>query len=95
MRRKKKKERHFSSRSPTNRQSKRIGARDKVGPCNVSYAWVPKTAGFVVFQNVGVSPTLIISCLVAMSRPFWFNSNLKVVFTDDQGPDPVFRDINS
>ena len=62
----KKKERHFPSRSSANRRSKRVGARDKVGPRDESYAWVPKTAGFVVFQKVGVSRTLVISCLMAM-----------------------------
>ena len=62
----KKKELHFPSRSPDNRQSKCVRARDKVGPRNESYRWVPETAGFVTFQKVGVSPTLVISCLVAM-----------------------------
>ena len=45
--RKKKRERQFPSRSPANRQSKRVGARDKVGPRNESYAWVPKSEFFV------------------------------------------------
>ena len=62
----KKKEWHFPSRSPTNRRSKRVRAKDKVGPRDESYEWIPKTAGFVAFQKVGVSPTLVISCLVAM-----------------------------
>ena len=44
---KKKKEKHFPSRSPLNRQSKRFGAREKVGPRNESYAWVPKSEFFV------------------------------------------------
>ena len=65
-RRKKKKERHFPLRSLTNRRSKQVGARDKVGPRDESYAWVPETAGFVAFQKVGVSPALVISSLVAM-----------------------------
>ena len=43
-----------------------LGARDKVGPCYESYAWVPETEGFVAFQKVGVSPTLVISYLVAI-----------------------------
>ena len=34
-----------------NRRSKRIGAIDKVGPRDESYAWVPKIAGFVAFQK--------------------------------------------
>ena len=55
----KKKERHFLSRSPVNRWSKRVGASDKVGPRDESYAWVPKTAGFVAFQKVRFSPTLV------------------------------------
>ena len=63
---KKKKERHFPLRSPANRQSKRVEARYKVGPHDESYAWVPETVGFVAFQKVGVSATLVISCLVAM-----------------------------
>ena len=33
-------------------------------------------------KKVGVSPTLIISCLVAMYGPFWFSSNLRAVFID-------------
>ena len=41
-----------------------------------------------------VSPTLVISCLVAKEGSFWFTSNLRAVFIDDQGLDPVFRDIN-
>ena len=63
---KKKKERHFLSRSQANWRSKRVGARDKVTPRDESYAWVPETADFVEFHKVGVSPTLVISCLVAM-----------------------------
>ena len=50
----KKKERHFPSRSSTNQRSKRVGARDKVGPSNESYEWVPEITGFVVFQKVEV-----------------------------------------
>ena len=46
-------------------------------------------------KKVGVSPTLVISCLVAMSGPFWFNCNLWAVFIDGQGSDPVFRERNS
>ena len=42
------------------------------------------------FQKAGVSPTLVISCLVALEGIFRFNSNLKAVFIDGQGPDPVF-----
>ena len=61
-----KKNRHFPSRSPTNRRLKCVGARDKVSPHDKSYAWVTKTTDFFAFQNVGVSPTLVISCLVAM-----------------------------
>ena len=48
---KKKRERHFPSRSPVNRISKRVGARDKVGPHNKSYAWVPKSEFFVEAQR--------------------------------------------
>ena len=44
------------------------------------------------FQKEGVSPTLVFSCLVAMQGPFLFNSNLRDVFINGQGPDPVFRD---
>ena len=51
---KKKRKQHFPLRSPANRQSKHVGARDKVGPCNESYTWIPKTTGFVAFQKVGV-----------------------------------------
>ena len=58
--------RHFPSRSQVNRWLKCVGARNKVGPSDESYAWVPETTGFVTFQNVGVFPTLFISCLVAM-----------------------------
>ena len=64
--RKKKRERHFPSQSPENRRLKCVSARDKVGPRDESYAWVPETMGFVAFQKVGVSPTPAISCLVAM-----------------------------
>ena len=42
------------------------------------------------FQKARVSPTLVISCLVAMEGIFWFSSNLKAVFIESQGPDPVF-----
>ena len=63
---KKKREWHFLSRSPTNRLSKCVGARNKVDPRDESYAWVPEITGFVAFQKVGVSPTLVISYLVAM-----------------------------
>ena len=59
-------ERYFPSRSLVNRWKKCVGARDKVGPRDESYAWVLETAGFFEFQKVGVSPTLVISCLVAM-----------------------------
>ena len=62
----KKKKRNFPSQSPANRRSKRVEARNKVGPLDESYAWVPEIAGFVTFQKVGVSPTLVISCLVVM-----------------------------
>ena len=31
-----------------------IGARGKVGPLNESYAWVPKSVGFVKLQEVRV-----------------------------------------
>ena len=50
----KKKERHFPSRSPVNQRSKRVGARDKVGPRDESYALVPETGGFITFQKVWV-----------------------------------------
>ena len=63
---KKKKERHFPLQSLANRWSKRIEARDKVGSRDESYAWVLETTGFVAFQKVRVSPTLVISCLVVM-----------------------------
>ena len=43
----KKKERHLPSRSPANRRSKRIGVRDKVGQCDESYTWVPKSDFFI------------------------------------------------
>ena len=46
-------------------QSEVVSPRIKVGPRNESYAWVSKTASFIAFQMVGVSPTLVISCLVA------------------------------
>ena len=59
-------ERHFPSRSPTNRQLKRIGARDKANLHDESYEWVLETASFIALQNVGVSPTLVISYLLAM-----------------------------
>ena len=62
----KKRERHFPSRSPANQRSKHVRVKDKVGPRDKSYAWVLETTGFVVFQKVGVSPTLVISYLVAM-----------------------------
>ena len=62
----KKKERHFPSQSSANRRLKRVGTRDKVGPRDESYVWVLETAGFVSFQKVEVSHTLVISCLVAM-----------------------------
>ena len=62
----KKQERYFPSRSQANWQWKRVRARDKVGLRDESYAWVPETAIFIAFQKVGVSPTLVISCLMAM-----------------------------
>ena len=31
-----------------------VGARSKVGPRNESYAWVPKSVGFVKLREVGV-----------------------------------------
>ena len=65
-RRKNKRKQHFSSQSPVNRWSKPVEARDKVGLHDENYAWVLKTAGFFAFQKVEVSPTLVISCLVAM-----------------------------
>ena len=52
-------ERHFPSRSPANRRSKCVGARDKIGSRDESYAWVPETAGFIAFQKVEFSPTLV------------------------------------
>ena len=30
-----------------------------------------------------------------MQGPFWFSSNLRVVFIDDQGPNLVIQDLNS
>ena len=36
------------------RWSKLDGLRIKVGPCNKSYTWVPKSLGFVKLQEVGV-----------------------------------------
>ena len=66
MREEKKKEWHFPSRSLAYRRLKCVGAKDKVGPHDESYAWVPETTGFIAFQKVGFSPTLVISCLVAM-----------------------------
>ena len=30
-----------------------VGARGKVGPCNESYGWVPKSVGFVKLREVG------------------------------------------
>ena len=57
---------YFPSRSLVNRRSKRVGARDKVGRHNDSYTWVTEVVVFVAFQKVRVSPTLVISCLVAM-----------------------------
>ena len=42
----KKREWYFPSRSPTNRRSKRVGARDKVGLLDKGYAWVPKSEFF-------------------------------------------------
>ena len=57
--------------------------------------WVPENTGFVTFQKVGVSPTLVISCLVTMQGPFWFSYNLRAVFIDGQGSYLVFQDINS
>ena len=45
---------------------------------------------FSKFQKVGVSPTLVNSCLVAMERIFWFSSKLKAVFIDGQVPNLVF-----
>ena len=48
---------------PEFRRSKIDGPRIKVGPCNESYAWVPKYVSFVKLQEVGNFPTLIISSL--------------------------------
>ena len=87
-----KREQHFLTLFLANRPLKRVGARDKVGPRDESYAWVLETAGFVVFQKIGVSLTRVISCLEAMKWPFWFSSNLRDVFIYSQGPNPVFRD---
>ena len=66
IRERKKKELHFPLQSSANRRLKHVRARDKVGPREESYVWVLETAGFVAFLKVGVSPTLVISCLVAM-----------------------------
>ena len=44
---KKKRERHFPSRSPTNRQSKLVRARGKVSLCDTAYLWVPKFEFFI------------------------------------------------
>ena len=43
-----------------------VGARGKVGPRNLGYAWVPKSRGFVKLQEVGNFPTWIISSLKAI-----------------------------
>ena len=87
-----KREQHFPTLFLVNRRLKCVGARDKVGARDDSYAWVLETAGFVVFQKIGVSLTRVVSCLGAMKGPFWFSSNLRVVFIYSQGPSPVFRD---
>ena len=31
-----------------------VGTRSKVGPCNESYAWVPKSMDFAKLREVGV-----------------------------------------
>ena len=56
----KKRKRHFPSRSLVNRRSKGVGARDKVSPCNESYAWVSKSKFFVeALRGRGFSPILV------------------------------------
>ena len=40
-----------------------VGERDKVGPRNEGYAWVPKSRGFIKLQKLGSFPTLNISSL--------------------------------
>ena len=35
------------------------GAKDKVSICDEGYVWVSEITGFIAFQNVGYSPTLI------------------------------------
>ena len=58
----------FSLRSSAYRRSKLVGARGKVGLHDKGYEWVPKSEFFIEDpkKKVGVSPTLAISCLVAM-----------------------------
>ena len=63
---KKKKEWHFPLRSSTNRLSKLVGARGKVGLRDKGYAWVLKSEFFVSFQKVWGSSTRVISCLGAI-----------------------------
>ena len=53
----------FSLRSKKIGPSVFVRARDKVGPHNEGYAWVPKSRSFVKLQEVGNFPTLIISSL--------------------------------
>ena len=51
---------------PAFQRSKLDDPRIKVGPRNKSYAWVPKSVGFVELQEVGNFPTLVISSIKAI-----------------------------
>ena len=62
-RKEKSRERNFSLRSTEIGPWVFVGARDKVGPRNEGYAWVPKSRGFIKLQEVGSFPTLNISSL--------------------------------
>ena len=44
-------------------RSKLDGPRIKVGTCNESYTWVPKSGSFVKLQVLGNFPTQVISSL--------------------------------
>ena len=63
-----KKRKRKGLRFPEFQRLKVVSLRIKVCPREGSYAWVLETPSFVAFQKVGVSPTLVISCLVAIVR---------------------------
>ena len=62
------------------RWSKLDGSRIKVGPCNESYTWVPKSERFVKLKEVGVFSYSIYSLLKGHSMAIWYSSKRRAGF---------------